>query len=78
MKIELKTIELNNFMSFENSFIELDKSGFTLISGENNCTEDNSKSNGSGKSSIIEGIIWSLTGETLRGVKDVKKRGNKL
>ena len=34
-------------MSFNNAFIDLDKSGFTLISGENNCAEDNSKSQGS-------------------------------
>ena len=75
MKIQFKNIKLNNFMSFNNAFIDLDKSGFTLISGENNCAEDNSKSNGSGKSSIIEALVWSLTGETLRGIKDVKKRG---
>lgn len=63
-------------MSFENLDIDFSNySGFTLVSGQNNFKLDNSSSNGVGKSSIEEAIVWSLTGETLRGTKDVKRFG---
>jgi len=42
-----------------------------LVSGINENPDDSAKSNGSGKSSIWEAIAWVLTGETIRGVKDV-------
>ena len=65
---------MSNFMSFENASLSLVNQGFTLVSGVNNNKEDFAKSNGSGKSSIWESIIWCLTGETIRGTKQVSNK----
>lgn len=72
--IEFKKIVLENFMSLGNVEVDLSADGFTLISGVNNRLEDSAGSNGVGKSSISEGICWALTGETIRGHKDVINR----
>lgn len=77
MNIKFKTLKLHNFMSFGDSEVNLDDSGYTLVSGENNCKLDLAKSNGSGKSSLWEGIVWVLTGDTIRGTKDVINRYGK-
>lgn len=71
MNIKFKKVKINNFLSIGNAEVELSDNGFTLINGINKCTDDNASSNGSGKSSIIDSIIWALTGETSRGTKDV-------
>ena len=71
MNICFKTLKIHNFMSFADAEIKLDNQGYTLVSGVNNCKLDSAKSNGSGKSSIWESIIWTLTGETIRGTKDI-------
>lgn len=69
--IEFKKVSLKNFMSIGEAEVNLDTDGFTLVSGVNNRTEDSTQSNGSGKSTLSEGIIWALTGETIRGHKEV-------
>ena len=74
MVINFKNVRMNNFMSFENASLSLVNQGFTLVSGVNNNKEDFAKSNGSGKSSIWESIIWCLTGETIRGTKQVSNK----
>ena len=71
MNIIFKRVHAVNFLSFEEFDINLDKQGFCLISGINQNESDNASSNGSGKSSIIESVMWALTGQTVRGVKDV-------
>lgn len=71
MNIRFKKVTLNNFMSFDYSEIDLQNSGYTLVKGINNNQDDLAKSNGSGKSSIWESIIWCLTGETIRGSKQI-------
>lgn len=76
MNIKFKSLHLYNFMSFENATINLSDCGFTLISGINKDVNDLAKSNGSGKSSIFEGIAWVLTGETIRGTKDIVNKLN--
>ena len=58
-------------MSFGDEFVQLDNLGYVLVAGKNECPDDASLSNGSGKSSIWEGIVWALTGETIRGHKSV-------
>jgi DNA repair exonuclease SbcCD ATPase subunit len=58
-------------MSFGKAEISLMNCGYTLVSGTNQSFEDMAKSNGSGKSSIWEAVSWVLTGETIRGTKDV-------
>lgn len=63
------TLSLQNFLSFtQRQEIYLSNRGLVLILG-NNKESKNSDNNGSGKSSICEGILWSLYGETIRGLK---------
>lgn len=71
MNIRFQNIELHNFLSFEQVSCDLDKQGFILVKGINQNSVDNASSNGSGKSALFDGIFWILTGETIRGSKDV-------
>ena len=72
--IEFSKVQIKNFMSIGEAEVDLDRGGFTLISGENHRVEDATQNNGSGKSSVIESICWVLTGETIRGHKEVVNR----
>lgn len=67
MKLILKEVIIDRFLSFNHVEILLSDRGYTLIQGINNNPEDNTNSNGSGKSSISEAISWALTGDTIRG-----------
>ena len=71
MNIVFKKIIIDNFLSFGHASLDLDNLSYTLVSGVNERAEDNASSNGSGKSSIWEAIIWCLTGDTIRGAKSV-------
>ena len=65
--IQIKTLTINNFLSHIDSYIDFDQhQGLTLILGKN--ADGRYDSNGSGKSTILEAIIYALTGYTLRGV----------
>lgn len=79
MNIVFNKVKLHNFMSFSDAEIDLDFPGFSLVMGINENTNDNAESNGSGKSSCFEAIVFALTGETIRGVKgkDILKQGEK-
>lgn len=60
----INKIKLENFYSYKSVEIEFDKfSGINRIEGKN---KDEGGSNGSGKSSLIEGISWVIFGQTLR------------
>lgn len=73
--INFKKVEIENFGSLGKVELNLDESdNFILIDGYNKRPEDGAKSNGSGKSWLFESIIWVLTGETVRGYKDVVNR----
>lgn len=73
MIIKFEKIVLHNFMSFGDSELELNTSGYALVTGVNKNPIDSASSNGSGKSSIWEAIAWALTGETIRGgSKDIR------
>ena len=71
MNIKFNRIKISNFLSIGEADIDLKDKGFVLVKGVNNNTEDVALSNGSGKSTIFEAIIWCLCGETLRGSKNV-------
>lgn len=71
MNLKFKNIRMVNFMSFGDTEVVLDIPGFTLVSGVNQNQNDSAVSNGSGKSSIWEAISWCLTGDTIRGCKNV-------
>ena len=71
MHIEFKRLILHNFMSFGDAEIRFEDEGFIRVSGVNENPLDNAGSNGSGKSSLWEALIWALTGETIRGTKHI-------
>jgi len=71
MKIVFENIKIHNFLSLGDAEVKLNNRGYVLISGINNNPSDNARSNGSGKSSIAEAIVWALTGDTFRGIKNV-------
>ena len=81
MRIYFKKLIIDGFMSFGHCEVALEKLGFVSIEGRNELDEG-SRSNGSGKSALLEAIIWNLTGNTLRGSKDVVnqflKQGTKV
>jgi DNA repair exonuclease SbcCD ATPase subunit len=72
MKLNFKNIIIENFLSIGKMNIDLSDNGYVFVKGFNENTEDNAKSNGSGKSSIWEAISWCLTGDFIRGkLKDI-------
>lgn len=66
--MRLTRLELSNFLSIQKLSLDLEDRGLVLIKG-NNLDNSDYDSNGSGKSSIIEGIDWTLYGKTVRGIK---------
>ena len=71
MHINFRKLTLHNFLSFGHSTIEFEDDGFIRVTGINENTDDLAVSNGSGKSSLWEAIVWALTGDTIRGTKQV-------
>lgn len=69
--IKFNSIKLNNFLSYKEADLRLDRNGFILVNGENKNPTDNSMSNGCGKSSLFNAIAWCLTGQTTSGIKDI-------
>lgn len=62
MPIEIKNITFRNFMSYGDydTFLPISDVGTALVTGE--ISDDPNKSNGAGKSTIIEAIVWCLFG----------------
>ena len=73
MNIKFKTIDIQNFRSIDKAVVTLQNQGTVLVKGINEY-EDKATSNGSGKSSIFEAIIFCLFEETSSGEKDVENR----
>ena len=71
MHIEFQKVVLHNFISFGHSELTFADDGFIKVSGINENVDDLATSNGSGKYSLWEAIVWTLTGETIRGTKQV-------
>jgi len=69
--VKFISMDLYNFMSFKHANISFREGGYVLVQGVNESNDDHSLSNGSGKSSLWEAITWCLTGDTIRGSKDV-------
>lgn len=72
MNIIFKKIHIEGFMSIGQIDLDLLNQDYVLIEGINENRFDLAKSNGSGKSSIWEALIWCLTGTTMRGTKSVE------
>ena len=73
MNIKFKSIDIENFRSIDKAKINLESQGIVIVKGINEY-EDKATSNGSGKSSIFEAIIYSLFEETSSGEKNVANR----
>ena len=67
--IRILKIEAQNFLSLGNISVDIEDRGLTIIDGINN-DSSNFDNNGSGKSSIVEAIVYSLFGKTIRGISD--------
>ena len=64
--INFKKVTVNNFLSVGAQTVELNiNDGLSIILGEN---KDKDRSNGAGKSTIIEAIYFALFGKTIRGL----------
>ena len=73
MNLVLKNLLIKGFQSVDEIQLDLKDRGITVVKVINNY-ENNVKSNGSGKSSIFESIIFALYGETSLGIKDPENR----
>lgn len=65
MKIE--TIKIQNFLSFQNAEYNFSDQGLSLFTGVNHDVAE--RSNGTGKTSVIEALLWVLFGETSKSLK---------
>ena len=61
------TLKIENFLSIKEAEVDLSDRGLTLIEGQN-LDDPSAKSNGAGKSSIVDALCWVLYGSTARGV----------
>ena len=73
MNIKFESVDIENFRSIEKAEIKLENQGTVIVKGINEY-EDKATSNGSGKSSIFEAIIFAIFEETSSGEKDVSNR----
>ena len=73
MNLRFKHIDIENFRSIERAKVDLENQGTVIVKGINEY-EDKATSNGSGKSSVFEAIIFALFEETSSGEKDVANR----
>lgn len=64
---EIKKLELENFLSHKKTIFEF-KNGLNMIFGT--IANETDRSNGSGKSTILEGIIFAIFGTPFRDVKN--------
>ena len=71
MHINFRKLTLHNFLSFGDAILDFNDDGFIKVSGINENPDDLAASNGSGKSSLNEALIWTLTGDTMRGTKQI-------
>jgi DNA repair exonuclease SbcCD ATPase subunit len=65
--MDFKSLYIRNFLTIGTAQLDLDSRGLILIQGVNN-DDPSAKSNGAGKSSIVDALFWALYGETARGV----------
>ena len=64
--MKINNIVIENFLSMENVTIDFEKfSQLVLVEGKNKDTKPTS-SNGAGKSSVIEALVFALFGKTIR------------
>lgn len=60
------SVEIQNFLRFKTAVVQLKNQGLVLVNGVNHDSSA-ADSNGAGKSTIFEAIVWCLWGKTVRG-----------
>lgn len=73
MNLRFDRINIENFRSIQHADVVLSNQGTVIVKGVNEY-EEKATSNGSGKSSIFEALIFALFEETSSGEKDVANR----
>lgn len=66
--MKFPNVRYQNFGPFVDISLKLDNRGLVLVQGQNEVSTS-ADSNGSGKSFLLEGIVWCLFGQTMRGIK---------
>ena len=75
MKLFFDSVKIESFLSIDSMELDLKNLGLTLVRGINNY-EPKFESNGSGKSSIFDSIVWCLIGSTTRDVNHVSNENS--
>lgn len=65
--MDITHLHIENCLTIGRATLELDNRGLLLIQGEN-LDDSSAKSNGAGKSSIVDALCWCLYGTTARDV----------
>lgn len=65
--MDFNRLSIKNFLTVGEAQLDLNGRGLLLIQGENE-DDTSAKSNGAGKSSLVDALCWCLYGETARGV----------
>lgn len=73
MNIKFEELDIEEFRSIDRISLNLSDQGIVIVKGINNY-EDLASSNGSGKSSVFEAIIYALFEETSSGDRDIENR----
>lgn len=73
MNIKFEELDIEGFRSIDRISLNLSDRGIVIVKGINNY-EDLASSNGSGKSSVFEAIIYALFEETSSGDRDIENR----
>lgn len=73
MNIKFEELDIEGFRSIDRISLNLSDQGIIIVKGINNY-EDLASSNGSGKSSVFEAIIYALFEETSSGDRDIENR----
>ena len=69
MRIDFRKLEIHNFMSFDDTVLEFpSEPGLNLICGKNNDIQG--AKNGSGKTRLIDSLVFALFGQTKDGLKN--------
>lgn len=67
--MKIKSMVVENFLSFGKAEFDFEDAGLVLVEGEN-LDDRSARSNGSGKSAMIDALVWCLFGTTLRGYEN--------
>lgn len=73
MFFKFESVDIEGFQSLGKCTLVLENQGFVAIKGINQF-DAKTRSNGSGKTSLVESINWCLFGKTSAGVSNVKNR----